>query len=257
MQIITRQEAKEKGLSRYFTGKPCTKGHIAERRVANHSCAVCSNEQSKQYQKIKRESTDLTATGNPKHEQPAREAARKAAIEKGEKTYFHGIPCKRGHFAPRQTSNGYCMECLRLKNADPKIIAYKQKHKRDNRQRYTELNKAYKKKWNKENPYYFTEYFIKRTRKLAQATPEWVDMAEIHRIHKYREKISRKTGVEYHVDHYYPLQGKNICGLNVPWNLQVITAEENMAKHNKMPEEFYGANHTMSQPPALAKYQTR
>lgn len=246
MQIITRQEAIKQGLSRYFTGLPCKHGHIAERRVANHCCAVCANEQSKKYQRFVRDNSTLTVKGNPKNEQPKREAARKAAMLAGEKTYFHGIPCKRGHIAPRQTVNGMCMECLKLKNADPKVKAYKLRHKRDNRKRYTELGREYKKKWNKENPHYFTAYFIKRTKKLAQATPNWVDIAEIGHIHKYREAISRKTGVEYHVDHYYPLQGKKICGLNVPWNLQVITAEENLAKHNKMPEDFYGPSHTMA-----------
>ena len=76
MQIITRKEAKEKGLSRYYTGEPCKRGHIAERRVANHCCATCSNEQSKEHQRKKRESTDLTVNGNPKHEQKARELAK-------------------------------------------------------------------------------------------------------------------------------------------------------------------------------------
>ncbi len=40
MQIITRKEAKEKGLPRYFTGKPCVNGHVSE-RVTSGQCTGC------------------------------------------------------------------------------------------------------------------------------------------------------------------------------------------------------------------------
>lgn len=41
MQIISRQEAKELGLKLYFTGKPCTHGHISDRYVSNSLCKEC------------------------------------------------------------------------------------------------------------------------------------------------------------------------------------------------------------------------
>ena len=42
MDIITREEALSKGLKRYFTGKPCIHGHVAERTVlSNHGCIIC------------------------------------------------------------------------------------------------------------------------------------------------------------------------------------------------------------------------
>lgn len=40
-KITTRVEAKNKGLIKYFTGKPCIKGHICERKVAFGSCVEC------------------------------------------------------------------------------------------------------------------------------------------------------------------------------------------------------------------------
>ena len=35
MKIISYQEAKAKGLKRYFTGEPCINGHISERLVSS------------------------------------------------------------------------------------------------------------------------------------------------------------------------------------------------------------------------------
>jgi hypothetical protein len=34
LPIISREEARQKGLKRFFTGKPCKHGHVCERRVA-------------------------------------------------------------------------------------------------------------------------------------------------------------------------------------------------------------------------------
>ena len=41
--MITRQDAISQGLARYFTGKPCKHGHIAERYTGNKTCCVCGN----------------------------------------------------------------------------------------------------------------------------------------------------------------------------------------------------------------------
>jgi len=39
--LITRKEAKERGLKRYFEGNCCSRGHLAERRVTNRECVEC------------------------------------------------------------------------------------------------------------------------------------------------------------------------------------------------------------------------
>lgn len=39
--IISRAEARTFDLPRYFTGKPCKRGHIAERTIRNKTCVAC------------------------------------------------------------------------------------------------------------------------------------------------------------------------------------------------------------------------
>jgi hypothetical protein len=41
VDIVTRKEAKERGLARYFTGKPCPHGHVAERWASTSRCVEC------------------------------------------------------------------------------------------------------------------------------------------------------------------------------------------------------------------------
>jgi hypothetical protein len=45
--LITREEAKARGLKRYFTGKPCPNGHVAERYVSHKNCIECQQEKTR------------------------------------------------------------------------------------------------------------------------------------------------------------------------------------------------------------------
>jgi hypothetical protein len=65
-----------------------------------------------------------------------------------------------------------------------------------------------------------------RRKGIKQATPKWVIRTELTEFYKNRPK-------GYHVDHIIPLNGKNISGLNVVWNLQYLPASENLKKSNK------------------------
>jgi hypothetical protein len=49
VEIITRKEAREKCLKRYFTGKSCPGGHISERLVSNAACCACLRNLSAAY----------------------------------------------------------------------------------------------------------------------------------------------------------------------------------------------------------------
>ena len=273
MNIITRQEAAQQGLSRYFTGKPCKHGHVAERQVANHCCITCTNDRQ-------RERARLTRVWSVDAQR--RKQARQAALDAGEATYFHGIPCKRGHVAPRQTSNGMCMDCARERNSTEKVKAYKKKHKLKNKERYLELQRKaraenlekfqeyhrnyfqankekltkqnrerhkekiatdptyrqrvrnQKESWRIANRDYFTQYAIKRSTVLQNATPSWADLGRITTKYLERNTMAKLTGLAYHVDHRIPLQGENVCGLHIAANLRVIPARDNLAKSNKL-----------------------
>jgi len=49
-QIVTLTEARQQGLKYYYTGKPCTKGHIGQRYVTGKCCCICTDEKSRSSQ---------------------------------------------------------------------------------------------------------------------------------------------------------------------------------------------------------------
>jgi hypothetical protein len=70
----------------------------------------------------------------------------------------------------------------------------------------------------------------------TRACPAWLTeddhwlMQEAYELAQLRTKM---FGFPWHVDHIVPLRGKDVSGLHVPWNLQVIPGSENITKSNK------------------------
>lgn len=54
MEIITRQDAIARGLPRYFTGVPCSRGHVAHRRVMSPACIECTTITSRESRRRQR-----------------------------------------------------------------------------------------------------------------------------------------------------------------------------------------------------------
>jgi hypothetical protein len=66
-------------------------------------------------------------------------------------------------------------------------------------------------------------------------TPPWANLDAIKLVYLVAEQRTRLTGIEHHVDHFYPLNGKTVSGLHTTLNLRVIPAVENLRKGARMP----------------------
>jgi hypothetical protein len=182
---------------------------------------------------------------------------RATAKATGATHYYTGLPCIRGHIALRKTK-GSCVECLKedwardneKRSQKPKSEAskaagrrYYEKNKeavkaRANARPKDEINQ-YRKKHKENNPEYYKSLTSVRKRRHRNATPKWINTGQklaMRHLYLQAMELTKLTGERYVVDHIVPLISDEVCGLHVPWNLRVITQEENLRKSNKLLE---------------------
>lgn len=172
--------------------------------------------------------------------------SRKYARENSLLRYFTGKPCKYNHLSERSTSSKNCIECtlIRRKELAEDIVIKSRDYYLKNMEsikskvkKYADSNpdkiKIQKNNWRINNLDKHAAISAKRRCAKLRRTPSWTDFSKIRDIYAERRKLSEETGIEYHVDHIIPLQGENVCGLHVHYNLQIITAKENLSKKNK------------------------
>lgn len=83
----------------------------------------------------------------------------------------------------------------------------------------------------------------KKKRRLAEkiATPCWLTKEhkkQIAHVYDHMRDCCRTTGEKYEVNHVQPLRGENICGLHVPWNLEVLPRYINSALGNAFKDDW-------------------
>ena len=114
-----------------------------------------------------------------------------------------------------------------------KVYICKRRYRVANRKRLSEKSSEYRKKHRAK----YTELASKRRVAKTNAMPKWLTTEEIEYMGMYyiiRERMSETHNTTFHVDHIVPLQGRNVCGLHVPWNLRVVTKDVNLAKNSKL-----------------------
>jgi hypothetical protein len=73
----------------------------------------------------------------------------------------------------------------------------------------------------------------KRRAAKRNAVPPWLSKEHNKQIESFywlAKLQGELCDMPYEVDHIEPLQGKDVCGLHVPWNLQIIPMRENRSK---------------------------
>ena len=195
---ITRQEAVDRGLSTYFTGKICKNGHLAKRYVQNWTCVTCHSEKSVIFQKKWREQKP----------EKQKQYALKYADKKRESSKLW-----------RQLNKERCNQNQQAWNAA-------------NREQRNLLSK----KWRSDNKSSMLALKAKRRSDILKRTPKWLtadDFWLIRQAYDLAKLRTVVTQIDWQVDHVIPLRGKRVSGLHVPSNLRVVPTSVNLRKGNK------------------------
>ena len=187
---------------------------------------------------------------------------RAEAKAQGATHYFTGEPCKHGHIAPRKTK-GACVECLKVEWAqgnETRVEYFREYNRREgvkdrknawyqeNREQVVQtaatrpahVKREYRNAWKETHKVQIRADTKARRRKHREATLPWLSRkqkSEIRQLYQIAITMTQTTGEQYDVDHIYPLRSEVVCGLHVPWNLRVITQQQNLQKSNTLPED--------------------
>lgn len=202
--IITRSEAKAKGLLRYFTGAQCKHGHIEERSVSSGTCMACQRRMTKAMRSTE---SGRERVAKSKRESRARHADK---IREYAKQY-------------------------RAENAGEHSERFRRWHETASKDPFYRARKAAAtRRWSAENKDRARlADSVKRARRRGAKPDDFgeLDRFVIEEAFELARRREEQTGIKWHVDHMIPLSRG---GAHAWHNIQVIPAEVNLWKRNRM-----------------------
>jgi len=111
------------------------------------------------------------------------------------------------------------------------------KQKAEDYQKHKNIRKKKMKNYQRANPSIFQNISARRRAVKLQAIPKWLSKEQKKEIKQFyidANYLSNYTQTAFQVDHIIPLNSNFVCGLHVPWNLQLLTKEENCKKSNRL-----------------------
>ena len=178
--IITRAEAKSKGLKRYFMGsdKPCKRGHVSERKTVDGFCIQCSRVSSLSADQIERKRvSSLKYAEQHRSEKNAQTAERyqrkKAADPEALRAKWRAYKAENKEAAAAHTKrwaekNAEKLKAQRVANRD-KIAERSKAWAKANPEKAREKTR----RWQERNPEKLLAYRQANKEKIAQRGKAW------------------------------------------------------------------------------------
>lgn len=217
MTIYTRKEAIARKYL-YYKGRPCKKCGGTTRYTSSSNCVPCQ-----------KESMSNRAKDNPESHKNYQKRYRQThdqSLKEKQKSYYNE---NREYILNRNREYYHSNK--------EQILSQKKEYYLDNKDAILKSqnsaeSKERKRQWRKNN---LDKDAAKSAKRRASTNvPQWADLDKIRDVYAWAKLATAVTGVEHHVDHIVPLQGKSVSGLHVENNLQVLPWWENLEKSNKI-----------------------
>lgn len=226
-EVVTRGDALAAGLKRYYTGKPCARGHVDYRYVCDHSCAECMRQKAAS-QRASDPSLSKKSTARTKAKYHSDAAFRLNAISRTAAWVEANKEKSKAYHRQRYIDNREkAREQSKARRAEKKLDP-----------QWVEAERARSRERHKRNPEEKRSYVRKR-RALLRGAEGRHNAKDIHRLleaqgHKCNY-CTTDLGDGYEVDHIQPISRG---GSNWPSNLQILCKDCNRRKWCKDPIEF-------------------